>query len=82
MLLSGLVALITALGIPAAAYAAQTHGPSHQVTVEARGGHGGGHGGGGGGWGGGHSDSHPRMQRPNEARDPHGRFLDDGLPGV
>jgi hypothetical protein len=71
MLAGGLAALAATLGIASAAYAVQTRGASSQVTVEARGGH-----------GGGHSGSNPHMQRPNEARDPHGRFIHDGLPGV
>ena len=80
MLRGGLAALVAALGIASAAYAVQAHGASNHVMVEARGGHGGGHG--GGGQGPGHRGSNPNMQRPNEARDPGGRYIHDGLPGV
>jgi hypothetical protein len=82
MLAGSLAAFVAAVGIASAAYAAQTHGASNHVTVQARGGHGGGHGGSSGGQGPGHRGSNPNMQRPNEARDPYGRYVHDGLPGV
>jgi hypothetical protein len=75
MIVGGLAVFAVAFGMACATYPVQTHGASNQVTVQARGGHGGGHGGG-------HRGSNPHMQRPNEARDPHGGFIHDGLPAV
>lgn len=77
-LAGGLAAVAAVLGIAGAAFALPAHGASSHVSVQARGGHGGGHGNNGGGQRG----SNPNMQRPNEARDPGGRYIHDGLPGV